>query len=270
MGLVTEAPKTVKGCMTLYLFLILNVLNPKMAAAKPAIFSLQNNPTLLEDKDTLIFIHGSPGDHRTFKKYMKDERLSEKFNLIAIDRPGYGKSKRFHRQIGMAGQAKIIHNHLIKNTDLKNLETKKYIVSHSYGAPLSVLLAKELKNIDGLILMAGPYNPDFNMIKWYNHIGKWHLVKLFVGRFWTTSNQEMLPLNKDLKKVKTALANYDGETHFLHGNKDGIVPISHSKWAHEFRLQNNRLSHFVEHTSNHFFIWTKFRPIKDYILSLED
>lgn len=246
------------------------MLISKMAVANTAIFSLQNNTPLNPNKSTLVFIHGSPGDHKTFKKYLNDQSLEQKFNLILIDRPGYGKSQKFKRQIRMTEQASLIQDHLNMNLALDKLPSRKYIISHSYGSPLSVLVASNLGYIDGLVLMAGPYNPNFNMVRWYNSVGKWYLIKAMIGKFWITSNEEMLPINKDLAFVEKALENYQGQTHFLHGSKDGIVPIKHSRWAHQLRLENEKLSQFVEFTSNHFFIWTKFRMIKDYILSLDE
>lgn len=237
--------------------------------ATTPVFSIQNNTPLDPNKKTFIFIHGSPGDHSTYKKYLNDPELKEKYNLIAIDRPGYGKSEHYKKQIGMTEQAQKISSHLNNNLKLSDVTSEKYIVSHSYGAPLSILVDKELQTIDGLILMAGAYNPKYNHLKWYNHVAKWYLIKIVVGRFWTTSNEEMFSLNKDLINVMAALKDYKGVTHFLHGTSDTLVPIIQSQWANEMRLENSKKSHYVEFDSNHFFIWTKFKLIKEYLLGFD-
>ena len=39
---------------------------------------------------TLVLIHGSPGSALDFKKYLLDEDLNQKYNIIAYDRIGYG------------------------------------------------------------------------------------------------------------------------------------------------------------------------------------
>ncbi len=254
--------------MNLFLTVILVFLSTNVAGSQPAIFSAENNRILNPGLSTLIFIHGSPGTSRTFNKYLNDPKLIETFNLIAIDRPNYGKSKGFARYISMSSQAKLISAYLEKKFSVSELKTKTYIVSHSYGAPLSVLIERELKSNADLIMMAGPFDPKLNMVKWYNTVAKLSFVSLFLGPAWVISNKEMLGLNKNLQKVKSYLSDYTGVTHFLHGSEDGIVSISHSKWAHQFRLKNNKKSHLAIYPSNHFFVWSKFKIIKDYILNL--
>jgi pimeloyl-ACP methyl ester carboxylesterase len=240
-----------------------------MAKAEQNIFSVQNNTPLDVNKITFVFVHGSPGDHKAYKKYFEDPDLKSQFNLISIDRPGFGKSIKFKKQILIPEQSKMIADHLKTNLGFDKLKNKKFIVSHSYGAPLSVVLAQDLDFIDGLILMAGPFTQEYNEIRWYNYAAKWGLIKFLLSQSWNTSNEEMFSLNDDLNKVKEDLKNYNGQTHFLHGNNDGLVDVKNSKWAHNFRLENHKTSFLKIYKSNHFFIWTKFDLIKKYLLKIE-
>ena len=43
---------------------------------------------------TLVFVHGSPGSSMDFKRYLSDEELNKKTNLITYDRIGYGENYR--------------------------------------------------------------------------------------------------------------------------------------------------------------------------------
>src|SRR5437763_10015153 len=40
----------------------------------------------------LIFIHGSPGSWEVFKDYLRDSDLLRQYNMISIDRTGFGFS----------------------------------------------------------------------------------------------------------------------------------------------------------------------------------
>ncbi|TXN35629.1 alpha/beta hydrolase [Flagellimonas hymeniacidonis] len=62
-----------------------------------------------KDAQTLVFIHGSPGSWDAYKAYLSDSLLSNKFRLVAIDRPGFGKSE-FRRSMALKPQALILMN----------------------------------------------------------------------------------------------------------------------------------------------------------------
>lgn len=239
------------------------------AKAEDFIFSAANKNVLDQNKKTIIFIHGSPGDHTAFKKYLDDKSLNETFNMIAIDRPGFGESQKYNHQPDMSKQAEIIFSELNKKYDINNLKEKTYIFSHSYGAPLSILLSSYLNTLPNLILVAGPYNPDFNMKRWYNYIASFPIINFIIGKSWRFSNEEMMKLNLDLIKVKEALSQYKGKTFFIHGRSDGLVPIKHSRWAHSLRGKLNFDSEIFEYSSNHFIIWNNFKKMRDFILELK-
>ncbi len=237
--------------------------------AEDIVFSTSNHTELNESKKTIIFIHGSPGDHKAFKKYQNDEILNENFNMIFVDRPGYGNSKKFKSQPKMPEQAELIYSELETKYKINSMKAKVFIFSHSYGAPLSILVSKKIIVLPNLILVAGPFNPDFNMKRWYNYFAALPLIKFAIGNSWRFSNEEMMVLNSDLKIVKEELSKYKGKTYFVHGRSDGIVPIKHSRWAHSLREKLNFDSEILEYPSNHFIIWNNYKKMRNLILDLE-
>ncbi len=227
----------------------------------------------------ILFIHGSPGDNSAFKKYLNDPILNEIFNIIAIDRPGFGRSKKYKSQPNMKSQADLISKYLIEDLKLTTINKNIIFFSHSYGAPLSVLVSNQIfykqtlmnqTQLEiNLLLVSGPFNPDFNMIRWYNHFANYIIIKNLIGKSLRSSNEEMMVLNKNLVNVKEILKKFRGKTYFIHGNKDRIVPIKHSKWAHELRENLNLESEFLEYPTNHFIIWNNFKKIRELILKLK-
>lgn len=242
--------------------------------AKSVINSNTNLWPLNENKKTIVFIHGSPGDHKAFNKYFSDPTLNEKFNMISIDRPGFGKSKKFKIQPNMKEQADLISQHLIEDLKIQNTKQEILFFSHSYGAPLSVLVSSVLSSANqhllvSLILVSGPYNPEFNMIRWYNHLAALPLARGLIGKFWRNSNEEMLKLNQDLNLVQEQLKSFKGKTYFVHGQNDGLVPIKHSIWADQLRKKLGLESKLLEFKTNHFIIWNNFKKMRALILDFE-
>jgi pimeloyl-ACP methyl ester carboxylesterase len=90
-------------------------------------------------KPAILFIHGFPGssDHA---QLMTTSPLHESFRIIAIDRPGYGKSDRQKAvtPLGLALQLQDLLNYLCIE--------KVHIMHVSGGAPYGLALAYLLKN----------------------------------------------------------------------------------------------------------------------------
>jgi uncharacterized protein len=254
--------------MVLLNFILLIILQSDFATAESYIHTVTGQNSINLNLPTLIFIHGSPGDYTAFKKYLEDSNLKSKFNLIAIDRPGYGKSTRFKKQISMPEQAQLILKKLNSLFDSNTYKQDIILVGHSYGSPLATLLNNDKIKPKSLVLISGPYNPLYNMIRWYNHLARFSLIEIVIGSFWRTSNQEMLKIPEDLKTVEIALSQFDGATYFVHGTKDKIVPFKHSKWAHEQRVKSNKSSQLIEIKSNHFLVWSKYETVKKLLLEL--
>src|ERR1051326_6344879 len=60
---------------------------------------------------TLVFIHGSPGSWNAFENYLKDTELLKHYQIISIDRPGFGYSD-YGDAVNMDKQAKLIGSFL--------------------------------------------------------------------------------------------------------------------------------------------------------------
>ena len=96
----------------------------------------------------LVFIHGSPGSWFHYKRFMLDSDLRQKFQIVSIDRPGFGFSD-FGKALHLDEQANLI------GPVLQNLNGKPmFLCGHSMGGPLVIKLAADhqipWKNYDAL------------------------------------------------------------------------------------------------------------------------
>ncbi len=105
--------------------------------------------------DALIFLHGWRSQKEIWNAIMASSQLSalteqvSKFNCIAIDFPGFGKSQLPSKPFGIAEYAKIVEL-FIEKLELKNVT----LIGHSFGGRVAIKLAASCpKHIGRLVLV---------------------------------------------------------------------------------------------------------------------
>ena len=77
----------------------------------------------------LILFHGAPGGISTRYSLIENTSLAERYRIIILDRPGYGKSYNGHAVTSLAEQARLSAPLL----DLNQHTTKPLLIGHSLG-----------------------------------------------------------------------------------------------------------------------------------------
>lgn len=105
-------------------------------------------------KPNLWFIHGFADSSTCFEE-MSTDPITKEFNTYIIDLPGFGQST-YDANLHCLEK---IHLVIIKLIEKFSHDKETYIIGHSIGATIAVLIAHELKNnvrylinIDGLLL----------------------------------------------------------------------------------------------------------------------
>jgi pimeloyl-ACP methyl ester carboxylesterase len=116
-----------------------------------------NNSNFGTHEQSLIFIHGSGGDHSAWSHQYA--RLHKYYNILAIDLPGHGRSKG-------SGESGVGNYCLLVKKLLDSLPLKKIIlVGHSLGAAVTLQFALNYpQKIEGIVAVGGgmkmPVNPS--------------------------------------------------------------------------------------------------------------
>jgi pimeloyl-ACP methyl ester carboxylesterase len=84
----------------------------------------------------LIFVHGSPGSWSAFADYFKNDSLLNSFDVLSVDRPGYGGSDGGRPEVSLEKQAFLI-SEVIRDFGHKN----KILIGHSLGGPVVARIA---------------------------------------------------------------------------------------------------------------------------------
>lgn len=181
-----------------------------------------------EDKHpTLFFVHGSPDDWTRFKKFMVDHDLSRHYRMIAIDRPGFGKTPRGHL-VDLKDQSRIISRFV----RLVNNHQPIYAVGHSYGGAVVVQLqADDPSLFKGLVLLAAALDPAKEKSTTWMRILDRSPLQYFLPRRYRMSNKELICLKNDLEILSRQFHNITCPVWIMHGDKDTLVAISNVEYA---------------------------------------
>ncbi len=214
-------------------------------------------------KPAIIFIHGSPGSWTAWKDYFKDSTLLSNFQLVAVDRPGFGNSGLGKAEKSLKKQAGYLEPIFNK---FKN--NKIYLVGHSYGGPVAVRAVIDYPTlVNGLILVAPSISPSHEKVFWVQNFGVWKATAWMLPGSIRASNQEILPLEAELKIMEHEIDQIKCKVIYIHGVKDPLVPIGNADFAKQKFINADTLF-WIEPALNHFIPWTKPALIKEAIFKI--
>ncbi|MDX2001326.1 MAG: alpha/beta hydrolase [Chitinophagales bacterium] len=177
---------------------------------------------------TVIFVHGSPGSWDGWVNFLADTSLTSRANIIAIDRPGYGKS---NPNVPLAS----VKEHADAWADLlkaSQQQGKVILVGHSYGGPIVARMAMDHPEwVDAVVIVAGSISPEVEKHQWYNQIAKWKVVSWLLPPMMATSNEEMWPLKEQLEEMLPLWDKLTMPVTVIQGTEDGLVDPLNADFA---------------------------------------
>lgn len=216
-----------------------------------------------DKNNVLIFIHGSPGSSSAWIDYLADSVLSNRAILCSIDRSGYGDSDYGKSEPSLEKQSLSIKPILEKYGQDKNI----ILIGHSLGGPLVARLAMDYPNfVDGLVIIAGSCAPELEPKEWFRPILNWIPIRWLMPPSFKVSNQEIMPLYKELEKMLPLWANIKCPVHLVHGDKDDFVPVENIDFCKKM-LQNAPTQTTILKGKDHFIVWTDYPIIQNILVS---
>ena len=194
-----------------------------------------------------------------------DENLKKTGRLISVYRPGFGLSEPKKPERSLREQSRSIAEGLQKNGVVNNA----ILVGHSLGGPVIVRMAADyLELVKGLVLVAPPMDPEIQKRQWYNYVPKFPPVKWGLSKDWVYSNEEIYPLENELKWLAEPLPCINPPI-VIQGMEDELVPMGNADYVEEalksaWHLDIRRIDGL-----NHVVPWRFPDLIKDAILDLQ-
>ncbi len=204
-----------------------------------------------ERNQLIVFIHGSPGSWNAFIDYFKADTLLDDFDMISIDRPGFGRSGFGEAEASIEQQAYYMHKTLRQFP-----HRHKILIGHSLGGPVVARMAMDYKDsYFGMVMIAPSIDPEMEKGEWYREAIDTQIGAFLTPKEFEVSNEEILPLKGELEKMILFWKEIKIPTIIIHGTDDSLVPIENVAFA-ERMMADSVLEVNLLKGVNHFIPWS--------------
>jgi len=217
-----------------------------------------------QNADTLIiFIHGTPGSWQGFAEYLADPELSGKARMIAVDRPGFGKSDPGEVIPSLSVQASLLQPLL----ELHHPGCGAILVGHSLGAPLAARMAMAYPDdIGALALIAPSLDPALENPRWYNLIAEYKAIRWMIPDELLLANNEIMALQNELEEMLPLWGSLDIPVTVIQGDDDKLVDPQNADFANRVILKDLKTVRLAD--TGHFVLWNRVELIKSELIEL--
>lgn len=181
-----------------------------------------------------LWIHGTPGSWADIVGLMRDRSFTEQVRLVSIDRPGWGASQFVNapRLAGTFAEHSKLLRPLLQRLHDEHPSVPLVVAGHSWGAPMVATLGADHPDlVDGIVALAGPFDPAIRILRWYNYAGALPGIRTLIGGTLRNSNEEMFQLRDEVRAAQNAWRDLRVPMAIVQGLDDGLVPIAHLEHA---------------------------------------
>lgn len=205
----------------------------------------------------IILVHGSPGSWTNYSMLLEHSEYYNQFNLIALDRIGYGMSGGGEGEPSLEEQAASIKELCIPSKGGR----KPILIGHSLGGPIVIKSAIDYsQNLEGVISVAGSFDPDLEFNEFYRGIFKVFPFNLFFNRELQASNDELFTHRLELESMANDWEKIQCKVAILQGSKDMLVDPKNYDFAAQ-KLKNKNAYLLMIPNEDHFIPFTRPEPI---------
>lgn len=180
-----------------------------------------------DDLPLLLFLHGAPGRWYGYIDYLSDSFLLKHFQMISVDRPGYGYSGNGLPETSIACQAELLQPiiNLYKHVPV-------ILVGRSYGGPIaSFLSAVNQSKVKALLLISNAADPRLEKFWWFSKPVQSKLGKLLFRKPINVSSDEKFAHQRELHEMLPVWQEIIQPTIILQGGKDFIINPYNGKFT---------------------------------------
>jgi pimeloyl-ACP methyl ester carboxylesterase len=203
----------------------------------------------------VMLVHGTPGSAQAWTDYLLAPPPG--IELVALDRPGFGRSGPAGAVTSLAAQAAAVAALLPADG------RPAVLLGHSLGGPIVARVAAEHPDrVSALVLLAASLDPDLEKIHPMQPIGAWWPVRSVLPRAIRNANAELMALRPELVDLAGLLGRVTAPVIIVHGTADDLVPVANVAFI-QSRLGAARCRKTVLLTdTNHFLPWNSETAVR--------
>ena len=212
----------------------------------------------------VVFIHGAPGSSADYYDYFRNEKLYTNFNLISVDRLGYGYSDFGNPETSIQKQGEAIQSIIEKYCSAN----KVILVGHSYGGPIAVRMAMDYPNsYTSLLLLAPALDPENEQYIKLAYLAVNKPTSWLTPSALRVAADEKFAHSEELRKMIPLYDKIVIPVCHIHGTKDSLVPYENLDFSKK-HLQATFFEPITIEGEDHFLPWTQEELIIKKLLGL--
>jgi len=211
----------------------------------------------------VIFLHGTPGDAGgNWVNMLK--MVPEGYEFIAVDRPGFGKTRPRDAVTSLDGQAAALEPLLVTRNGKGTI-----LVGHSMGGPIIAAAAINYPNtVAGIVVAAGALDPDLEKVLFIQRVGLVPPFSWLLDKTLRNSNRELVALEGELRLLQPKLGAINQPVVIVHGTEDELVPYANVAFMEREFTGTRHLEITKIEGMNHFLQWNKNAEILDAVSAI--
>lgn len=175
-----------------------------------------------------ILLHGSPSAAYRFRAWFRDSTIYKKTHLVAVDRPGYGRSNRGRAETSIARQAEILAPVLTKFAAKQPV----VLLGKSYGGAVATRLAmNHPEKVRGLMLVSASVEADAEKTPRFTKELVRPATRWLFPRVLRVAAKEKLSHARALNEIENDWSCVTCPTWVLHGCADRLIYYRNAEFA---------------------------------------
>lgn len=203
----------------------------------------------------VIFLHGNAGTAVDWQWFL--QKAADRFNIVALDRPGYGPADRLPPDIkrDMPILVDILRQYVTE-------EHKPIIVGHALGGAIAASLAANHPDlVGGLVLVSPDIDPATEQLTSFEKSVSALPFSLIVPRLLRNGAREQKQAAEFLETLKPQLTNITCRISLLHSANDRLVLETNVDYIRNNCTRAAALNRIALKSGGHFLNKTKPREI---------
>ena len=206
----------------------------------------------------VVLVHGTPGSADAWADYLLAPPPG--LELVALDRPGFGRSGPVGAITSLATQAAAVAALLAPG------DRKTVLLGHSLGGPIVAWLAAEHPGrVSALVLLAASLDPGLEKIHPLQPLGTWWPVRKMLPRALRNANEELMALQPELTALTAMLDRVTAPVIIVHGTADTLVPVANVPFMEAHLAAARCRKTVLLDSANHFLPWNTEAAVRDAI-----
>jgi pimeloyl-ACP methyl ester carboxylesterase len=197
----------------------------------------------------VIFVHGTPGDAAGWVEYLYN--TPEDMEFIAIDRPGFGKTRPKRAVVSLDEQAAVLLP-LLESGNGK----PPILIGHSLGGPIVAAAAANYPDkVGAVIQLASAVDPGLEDVLFIQYVGNTPPISWLLPKAASNSNKELIWLEGELNQLAEKLDRITQPVTVIHATDDSLVPYDNVPYMQKTFINTASLNIVTLEGVDHFLPW---------------